>query len=397
VTTVACIFGSRSVEHEVSVITAQQAMAALAPHHDGVPVYIAKDGRWYTGDALRDLRRFEDVQGLLADCTPVTPVIDASSPGMSLLPVSPPRRARFGRAAGDDAVDVEVAMPLLHGNLGEDGTLQGLLEMAGVPYTGSGVAASAIAMDKRLAKTVLRAAGLPVLADVCIDREQWRVDPRSVVERAESFAPYPLYVKPLNLGSSIGVARASDRTELHAAIEVALTYDLRCIVEAAQEGIVEINCAVLGDESGARASLLEQPTKRGLLSYDDKYRSKSGKTVGGASGGMKSAQRLIPAPLDAALAERITTAALRSFAAVGAAGVARIDLMVDAAAGTLIVNEINPIPGSLSFYLFEPAGTSFTALLDELIEIAQRRHARRAASTAVFERWMLGGGPKSSG
>jgi len=394
VTTVACIFGSRSVEHEVSVITAQQAMAALAPHHRGVPVYVAKDGRWYTGDALADLRRFGDVRGLLADCTVVTPVIDPSRPGMTLLPVVTPRRGRFGRGT-DEAVDIDVAMPLVHGNLGEDGTLQGLLEMAGVPYTGSGVAASATAMDKRLAKTVLRAAGLPVLDDVCIDREQWRADGGAVVERTESFAPYPLYVKPVNLGSSIGVARAADRTELNVAVEVALTYDQRCIVEEAQEGIVEINCAVLGDESGARASLLEQPTKRGLLSYDDKYRSKGGK-VAAPSSGMKSAQRLIPAPLDAALAERITQAALDSFAAVGAAGVARIDLMVDAATDKLIVNEINPIPGSLSFYLFEPAGTSFTALLDELIEIAQRRHARRAASTAVFEHWMLGGGPKSS-
>jgi D-alanine-D-alanine ligase len=393
VTTVACIFGSRSVEHEVSVITAQQAMAALGPHHRGVAVYIAKDGRWYTGAALTDLRRFADVQRLLADCTLVTPVIDPSLPGLTLLPVATPRRGRFGRGA-DDAVDVDVAMPLVHGNLGEDGTLQGLLEMAGVPYTGSGVAASATAMDKRLAKTVLRAAGLPVLDDVGIDREQWRVDAEGVVERAEAFAPYPLYVKPVSLGSSIGVARAADRTELNLAVEVALTYDQRCIVEAAQEAIVEINCAVLGDESGARASLLEQPTKRGLLSYDDKYRSKGGKTA--TSGGMRSAQRLIPAPLDAALAERIIQTALASFAAVGAAGVARIDLMVDAASDTIIVNEINPIPGSLSFYLFEPAGTSFTALLDELIEIAQRRHARRAASTAVFEHWMLGGGPKSS-
>jgi D-alanine-D-alanine ligase len=392
VTTVACIFGSRSVEHEVSVITAHQAIAALAPHHRGVAVYIAKDGRWYTGAALTDLRRFADVQGLLADCTVVTPVIDPSRAGMTLLPVVTPRRGRFGRGT-DDAVDIDVAMPLVHGSLGEDGTLQGLLEMAGVPYTGSGVAASATAMDKRLAKTVLRAAGLPVLDDVCIDREQWRVDAEAVVERVEAFAPYPLYVKPVSLGSSIGVARAAERSELNGAVEVALTYDQRCIVEAAQEGIVEINCAVLGDESGARASLLEQPTKRGLLSYDDKYRSKGGNAP---SSGMKSAQRLIPAPLDAALAERITEAALASFAAVGAAGVARIDLMVNAATDTIIVNEINPIPGSLSFYLFEPAGTSFTALLDELIEIAQRRHTRRAASTAVFEHWMLGGGPKSS-
>ncbi len=394
-TTVACIFGSRSVEHEVSVITAHQAMAALGPQHRCVPVYIAKDGRWYTGHALTDLRRFEDVQSLLADCTVVTPVIDASSPGMSITPVGAPRRARFGRSSSD-AVDVDVAMPLLHGNLGEDGTLQGLLEMAGVPYTGSGVTASATAMDKRLAKTVLRAAGLPVLDDVCIDREQWRVDAASAIDRAEGLAPYPLYVKPVNLGSSIGVARATDRTALSGAVEVALTYDERCIVEASQEGIVEINCAVLGDESGARPSLLEQPTKRGLLSYDDKYRSKGG-TAAGASSGMKSTQRLIPAPLEAALAERISRAALDSFAAIGAAGVARIDLMVDPSDGALIVNEINPIPGSLSFYLFEPAGTSFTALLDELIQIAQRRHARRAASTAVFDRWMLGGGSKSSG
>jgi D-alanine-D-alanine ligase len=394
VTTVACIFGSRSVEHEVSVITAHQAMAALAPQHRRVPVYIAKDGRWYTGEALADLRRFGDVQSLLADCTVVTPLVDPSSPGMTIVPVTTSRRGPFGRGSSDP-VDVEVAMPLVHGNLGEDGTLQGLLEMAGVPYTGSGVAASAMAMDKRLAKTVLRAAGLPVLDDVCIEREQWRVDPASAAHRAEELAPYPLYVKPVNLGSSIGVARVTDRAALSAALEVALTYDQRCIIEAAQEGIVEINCAVLGDESGARASLLEQPTKRGLLTYDDKYRSKGGK-ASGASAGMKGAQRLIPAPLEQALAERITEAALDSFAAIGASGVARIDLMIDPAAGALIVNEINPIPGSLSFYLFEPAGISFTALLDELIQIAQRRHARRAASTAVFDRWMLGGGPKSS-
>jgi D-alanine-D-alanine ligase len=244
---------------------------------------------------------------------------------------------------------------------------------------------------------VLRAAGLPVLDDIRIDRDQWRGDQRALVGRAEAFAPYPLYVKPVSLGSSIGVTRAGNQAELMDAVEVALTYDQRCIVEAAQEGIVEINCAVLGDESGARASLLEQPTKRGLLSYDDKYRSQAGKATG-SSGGMKGAQRLIPAPLDAAVAERVTQAALDSFAALGAAGVARVDLMVDPARGTLIVNEINPIPGSLSFYLFEPAGTSFTALLDELIEIAQRRHARRAASTAVFDHWMLGGGgPKSAG
>src|ERR1700676_3660545 len=195
-------------------------------------------------------------------------------------------------------------MPLVHGTFGEDGTLQGLLDMAGIPYTGSDVAASAVAMDKRLAKTVLRGAGLPVLDDVVVERERWRQIADEALRTAEALAPYPLYVKPVSLGSSIGVSRVTSREELRDAIDTALVYDSRCIVEAAQEQIVEINCAVLGDGAGARASLLEQPTKRGLLSYDDKCRSKGGKAA--TSSGMKSAQRLIPAPLPAALSERIT-------------------------------------------------------------------------------------------
>jgi D-alanine-D-alanine ligase len=284
-------------------------------------------------------------------------------------------------------------MPLVHGGRGEDGTIQGLFEMAGVPYTGSGVAASAVAMDKRLAKTVLRGAGLPVLDDVLVERERWRAEPDAALRAVEQAATFPLFVKPVTLGSSIGVSRADDPVQLRDAIDVALTYDERCIVEVAQEGIVEINCAVLGEGSQLRASLLEQPTATGLLSYDDKYRSKGGK-----SAGMKSAARLIPAPLDDALAARVRDAALAAFAAVGASGVARVDLMVDVSAGSFVVNEVNPIPGSLSFYLFEPDGLSFTALLDELIAIALRRDARRRESTAVFDRWMLdGGGAKTAG
>jgi D-alanine-D-alanine ligase len=390
VTTVAAIFGSRSVEHEVSVITAHQAMAALSSQHRAVPVYIAKDGRWYTGDALTRLDRFNDVDGLLAGCTMVTPLIDPSRPGLTLLPAGASRRRLLGRGSVD-ATQVDVAMPLVHGSFGEDGSLQGLLEMAGVPFTGSGVAASAVCMDKRLAKTVLRAADLPVLDDVVIERERWRGGADDAVRAAEAVAPYPLYVKPLSLGSSIGVSRAADAAELREAVEVALTYDQRCLVEAAQENIVEINCAVLGDGAGARTSLLEQPVSSGLLSYDDKYRTPAAKSSG-ASEGMKGARRIIPAPLDDALAGRVRLAAQAAFAAVGAAGVARVDFMVDTAAHSFVVNEVNPIPGSLSFYLFEPAGLSFAALLDELIEIALRRHRQHAGSTLVFDRWMLGGG-----
>ncbi len=388
------IFGSRSVEHEVSVITAHQAMAALSPAHQAVPVYIAKDGRWFTGSALRQLTRFTDVDALLPECTAVTPVIDPTRATLSLQGTSSARRGIFGR--GDEPVEIEMAMPLVHGWFGEDGTLQGLLEMAGIPYTGSGVAASAVAMDKHLAKTVLRAAGLPVLDDILIDRDGWRSGGAGMVDRVESAIPYPLFVKPISLGSSIGVSRAGDTAELREAIEVALTYDQRCLVEAAQEGIVEVNCAVLGDEAGTRPSLLEQPTTRGLLTYDDKYRGGGSKQGGSKSAGMKGAQRLVPAPLEEHLAARIRQAAVAAFNAVGAAGVARVDFIVDSAAGSFVVNELNPVPGSLSSYLFEPDGLSFTELLDELIALARRRHERRAQSTAVFDRWMLGGGGAKS-
>jgi D-alanine-D-alanine ligase len=202
-----------------------------------------------------------------------------------------------------------------------------------------------------------------------------------------------VFVKPVMLGSSIGVSRADDAAQLREAVDVALTYDERCLVEAAQEAIVEVNCAVLGDGARARASLLEQPTSSGMLSYDDKYRAKGGKGAG-----MKGARRLIPAPLEERLTATLREAALAAFAAVGASGVARVDLMVDLTSGRFVVNEVNPIPGSLSFYLFEPDGLSFTALLDELIAIAVQREARRRQSTAVFDRWMLdGGGAKTAG
>jgi D-alanine-D-alanine ligase len=393
VTRIAVLFGGRSVEHEVSVITAHQAMAALSPVHHAVPVYIAKDGRWFTGDGLRDLQRFADVDRLLAEATQVTPLFDPPRGVLALQAAGAgARRGMFGRG-GSDAVEVDLAMPLLHGPLGEDGTVQGLLDLAGVPYTGSGVAASAVAMDKRLAKTVFRAASLPVLDDVLIDSRRWESDATGCLAATLALGGSAFFVKPVTLGSSIGVSRAGDDSEFRDAVELALTYDTRCIAEAAQDGITEINCAVLGDDTGTRASLLEQPATRGLLSYDDKYRAKSG-----GSKGMKTAQRLIPAPLDPSLAARIRAAAQTAFAAVGASGVARVDFLVDPGRSQFLVNEINALPGSLSFYLFEPDGLPFGALLDELIAIAMRRQARFARTTRAFERWMLQApGPKSAG
>lgn len=396
-TVVACIFGSRSVEHEVSVITAQQAMAALSAGHEVLPVYIAKDGRWFTGAPLRDLQRFAQVDALLPECTVVTPLIDPRTPGLVLQAVEPARGSVFARR-GAERWRADVAMPLCHGGFGEDGTLQGLLEMCGVAFTGSGVAASALAMDKRLTKICLRAAGLPVLDDVVASRERWRTAPQQVLAEVEELSPYPLVVKPLSLGSSIGVSRAENREQLTTAVGVALTYDERCLVEAAQDSAVEINCAVLGEDGDVRASLLEEVPRQGLLSYDDKYRSAAPPAKGGGAGaGLKGARREVPARLDAILTATLRQDACRAFGAVGAAGVARIDMLVDAPKGTHVVNEINPLPGSLSFYLFEPDGLPFPALLDRLLEIAARGRERRRATTAVFDRWMLSGPAAKSG
>ena len=377
-------FGGRSVEHEVSVITALQVMAAL-PRDDTVPVYIAKSGAWYTGDLLRDLDAYRDVDALLQRCTRVTL---RPEPGEGTLLGVESRRGLLG--GGERvAASIDVAMPLVHGTFGEDGTLQGLFELAGLAYTGCGVAAAAVSMDKRATKAMFSSAGLPVLDDAMVLRRAWLAEPQSVLRDVERATDYPVFVKPLSLGSSIGVTRAADSESLHLALTTALTYDTACIVERAQEPVVEINCAVLGRADEVRISVCEQPSASGLLTYEDKYLTKGG--VKGAKG----AQRVIPAPISASLTQRIQDAAATAFHAIGAEGVARVDFLADADSERFVVNEINTIPGSLSFYLWEPAGLGFTDLINELIELARRRHEERRATTFSIDTWLLSGRPSS--
>jgi D-alanine-D-alanine ligase len=208
-----------------------------------------------------------------------------------------------------------------------------------------------------------------------------------------------MYVKPRSLGSSIGVARAENGAQLEAAFETAFTYDSRCIVEAAQDGIVEINCAALGRGDDVRVSVCEQPVSGGLLSYADKYLSKTGADKAGNAGpmqaGMKGAKRLIPAPISDALAERIRGAAVAAFKAIGAEGVVRVDFLVDIDRDRVIVNEVNTVPGSLSFYLWEPAGLTFPDLLTTLLDLARQRHEEKAQTSFSIDSWLLRGRPSS--
>ncbi|MDE3230318.1 MAG: D-alanine--D-alanine ligase [Chloroflexota bacterium] len=382
---VGMIFGGRSVEHEVSVLTAQQAIAALPrDKYTPVPIYIAKSGQWYTGDALLDLKNYSDLDALQKLAEPVLFSADASQPG--LLPRRAPERKGIfgGRATPEVGVEpLDVAFPLLHGTHGEDGTMQGLLELADLPYVGCGVEAAAIGMDKLMTKVALRAAGVPVLPDYSLSRARWQREPDAVVEEIEALFPYPVFVKPVSLGSSIAVSNAEDRIALRFAIDLAATYDSRVMVEPTQQNIVEINCSVLGMGDEARASTCERPVSAGTLSYEKKY------LAGGKSDGMKGAQRIIPADISAELTAGIQARAVEAFRAIGAAGVARVDFLVRPADDTIYVNEINTLPGSLAFYLWEASGLPFPELLTTLIGYAQARHREKRRTTFSFSSSLL--------
>ena len=383
---VGMIFGGRSVEHEVSVLTAHQAMAALPRDaYTPVPIYIAKSGQWFTGEALLDLKNFSDLEKLQTLAEPVIFSADTTQPG--LLRRTAERKGLFGgRAPAEPVIEpLDVAFPLLHGTHGEDGTLQGLLELADLPYVGCGVEAAAIGMDKLMTKVALRAVGAPVLPNYALSRARWQREPDAVVAEIEAAFSYPVFVKPVTLGSSIGVANAEDRAALRFAIDVAATYDSRVMVEPAQQEIIEINCAVLGNDVEARASVCERPVSAGTLSYDEKY------LTGGKRDGMKGARRIIPADISDELASAIQASAIQAFQAIGAAGVARVDFLVRPADQTFYVNEINTLPGSLAFYLWEAAGVPFPELLKTLIGYAQARYREKRRSTFSFSSSLLSG------
>lgn len=363
--TVGLIFGSRSVEHDVSIVTAQQVMQALDPaRYDVVPVYITREGGWFVGDPLRDIHSFEADQ--VSEMLGIKEAVLSSSKDFQGL-IVPPISGLVGRNA---LRKLDVVFPVVHGAHGEDGTLQGLCELVDLPYVGCGVMASAIAIDKPMTKAVLKAHGLPVLEGMVVTRQQWIADRDTVLDRIEASFSYPVFVKPATLGSSIGIAKVHDRDMLGNHLDVAANFDQRLMIEAAAMDAIEINCAVLGNDDDVRPSVLEQPiTWEEFLTYEEKYMREGG--------GMKGAERKIPAPLDDALSAKIQAAAVDAFKAIGGRGTARIDFLVNEEAGEFYINEVNTMPGSLAFYLWEPEGLSPAHVVDELIRLAQEAHAQK--------------------
>lgn len=391
-TNVAVFFGGRSVEHEISVISALQAINAFdSEKYNIIPVYISKKGRWYTGDDLLNIRNFKDMDALTNRLTEVF-----MRPEYGDYNLYSARTSAFSKR-NKVVAELHVVIPVLHGTNGEDGVFEGLLDTIGIPYAGCNTLSSANGMDKITMKMILRSEGLPVVDYVWFTDKQWYSDRDAMVARVEEKLTYPVIVKPANLGSSVGISKAADREALIAALDNAARFSQRLIVEHMIADLKEINCSVLGDADDHQSSVCEEPVRSGdFLSYEDKYMGGSPSKGAPASGGMQSSERRVPADLPEETSERIRHLAGETFRVLSCHGVSRIDVMIDGSDGNIYINEINTIPGSLSYYLWEASGIPFSKLMDTLVQLALRRKRDIDRKTFTYDRniFTLTGGAK---
>lgn len=376
---VGVFFGGNSVEHEISVISALQAMNAMdSDKYEIIPVYITRENEFYTGEALRTIENFADQPALLKQCRQVIPVKGKGCMELYKYP--------FGMFGNKACAVLDVAFPIVHGTNVEDGTLQGFLQYLGAPVVGCDVLASAVGMDKYVMKTILKDAGVPVLDCVRFSRYEYEENEQACVEAVEAKFAYPVIVKPIDLGSSVGIKIGHDRDGLQEAMKYAFEYAGNILVEPAIMQLREINCSVLGDTEQAIASACEEPAGSDeILSYKDKYMSS------GASKGMASVKRKLPANLPARQYALVQQLAVTTFQALRCNGVVRIDFMIDGATDQVYVNEINTIPGSLAFYLWKESGVEYKELLDRLIKLALKRERENKAIRYDFKTDILKG------
>lgn len=379
-TVVGVFFGGRSTEHEISVISANQAMAAMNPDkYEIVPIYISKEGRWFTGRDLLTLSNYRNPEQLLQKCTEVY-----MRPTYGDFNLYNTKKTLFGK---DVFTTLDVAIPVLHGTNVEDGKFEGVLETIGIPYAGCNTLASANGMDKITMKMILRADNIPVVDYVWMTDHQWTSDRDNMLRKVEETLGYPVIVKPADLGSSIGIGVAHDREQLISRLDDAARFSRRLIVEHMVTALREINCSVLGDVDEYQTSVLEEPIKaEEILSYGDKY----------MGGGMHAAQKRIPAELPEDMAAECRRLAGETFRVLSCHGVSRVDLIIDDDLGKVYVNEINTIPGSLSYYLWEAAGLRFDQLMDRLVKLALKRRRDEQGKTTSFSQniFAMGSGVK---
>ena len=368
---VGVIFGGRSGEHDVSLQSAQSVMAALDKEkYEVVPIGITRQGGWLTGDPMMAL-----AAGRAAAAQPATLLPDPES--AALLQVE---KVAARPAAMSEVAHLDVILPVLHGPNGEDGTVQGLLELAGIPYVGAGVVGSAVGMDKAIFKAVMQAHGIPVLPWKLVLKTAWLVDAEAVLDEIEAALAYPVFTKPANLGSSVGICKCTGRDELRRGLDEAARYDRRLVVE---QGIParELEVAVLGNEDPIASVVGEVRPRRAFYDYVAKYMV--------APGSADESELLIPAPLSAAESDEVRRLALAAYRAIDCAGLGRVDLLMDRESGALYLNEINTMPGftRISMYpkLWEASGLPYPRLLDKLIELALAREAQKSALQRTYD------------
>lgn len=389
---VAVLFGGKSVEHEVSVISALQAIQSMNKDKYAVyPIYITKKNELYWGEDLDKIEEYKNIPALLQKSTKINIVTDGSKTYLV-----PQQQKRFSKVKPIACIDV--AFPIVHGTNVEDGALQGFLKTLNLPFVGCDVLASAICMDKFAMKIMLKEAGFPVLDGIRFTAQDYKNEEKILADTESRFG-YPVIVKPVDLGSSVGISKAENRQELEDALELAFQFADKILIEPAVVNLKEINCSVLGDYTATEASELEEPISADkILSYKDKYMD-GGKKTGGSKG-MSSLKRKIPAEIPAETAEKIKEIAVNAFKYLDCNGVVRIDFLMDSKTGEFWINEFNTIPGSLAFYLWEPKGVSYTNLLDRLISLALKRQRSNEEITYSFDTNILSsasfGGAKGS-
>lgn len=364
------------MEHEVSIISALQVFHAIDNEkYNVIPIYITKQGIFYTGEPLQDIQNYKELDRMLSRCRRIVITDYQGEKVISEFPGGMFRKNILAR--------LDVVFPVVHGTNVEDGALQGYIETLDIPYVGCDVLSSALGMDKIAFKMVLKESGIPVLDYVWFYARNWFQDSEKVYQDIESRIGYPLIVKPANLGSSVGITPADNRNELEEAIDLAARFSNRIIIERKIQKLREINCSVLGDYETAAASVCEEPIGNDIiLSYKDKYMNTGGKGMGGAS-------RRLPADLPADQTRNIQELAVKTFKALDCSGVSRIDFLLDTGNDSVYVNEINTIPGSLSFYLWEASGKSFANLTEELIQLAFKRSREKSGLVFSYDTNLL--------
>ena len=377
---IAVFFGGESVEHEVSIISAHQAIEALDKNkYNVIPVYVSKERKLYVSDLLKDMSNYKDLKHLISQCTQVS--ITSEDNRVVIRPVKP---SLFGLK---ELGTIDVAIPVMHGTNGEDGTIQGFFEMLKVPYAGCDLYGAAIGQDKVLQKNVLNDNNLPITNWFWVYGAEMDTRQSEILDKVHRLI-YPVIIKPARTGSSVGISIAHNDEEYLACFDEARQYDEKIITEKVVKPMREINCSVVGDSYSCVASVLEEVSSVSqdeLLSFSDKYLGGSKSTKSDGSKGMASTARIVPAPLTDEQTRLIQQLAKETFRVLGTSGVCRIDFLMDADTKKVYVNEINTIPGSLAFYLWQAAGVSFSELMDKLVELALDRERRRSKMTFSYE------------